>query len=241
VSSPRSEAVTQSSPDLSAALRRAGLDDVDDSTLARALYSTDASLYRIVPQVVVRPRHADEILAILDVARATGVPITMRGAGTSIAGNAVGPGIVVDTVKHLRNVIAIDPDSRTAVVQPGVVHADLQRAAAPYGLRFGPDPSTHPRCTIGGMIGNNACGSRALGYGRTVDNVEGTPSSTCCRSAAASTGSSSARRAPWAWCSRRRCDSCPRRTVGCWSCSGTPRCPRPPTPYPHCSPPLRVG
>ena len=95
----------------------------------------------------------------------------MRGAGTSIAGNAVGTGIVVDTLKHLNRVVSIDAEARTAVVQPGVVHADLQRAAAPYGLRFGPDPSTHTRCTIGGMIGNNACGSRALGYGRTVDNV----------------------------------------------------------------------
>jgi len=159
------------SADLVAELRRRGLEDVDDSTLARALYSSDASLYRVVPQVVVRPRHTDELHAILDVARATGAPVTMRGAGTSIAGNAVGTGIVVDTLRHLNRVESIDPDARTAVVQPGVVHADLQRAAAPHGLRFGPDPSTHTRCTIGGMIGNNACGSRALGYGRTVDNV----------------------------------------------------------------------
>ena len=121
--------------------------------------------------MVVRPRHPDELHAILDVAQETGAPVTMRGAGTSIAGNAVGTGIVVDTLKHLNQVVSIDPEARTAVVQPGVVHADLQRAAAPYGLRFGPDPSTHTRCTIGGMIGNNACGSRALGYGRTVDNV----------------------------------------------------------------------
>jgi FAD/FMN-containing dehydrogenase/Fe-S oxidoreductase len=160
-----------STPDLVAALRRRGVSDVDDSVLTRALYSSDASLYRVVPQVVVRPRHADELDAILDVSAETGAPVTMRGAGTSIAGNAVGTGIVVDTVKHLNDVVAIDPEARTAVVQPGVVHADLQRAAAPYGLRFGPDPSTHTRCTIGGMIGNNACGSRALGYGRTVDNV----------------------------------------------------------------------
>lgn len=159
------------SPDLVAALRDRGVTDVDDSTLTRALYSSDASLYRVVPQVVARPRHPDELVAILDAARATGVPVTMRGAGTSIAGNAVGSGIVVDTLKHLNRVGAIDPEARTAVVQPGVVHADLQRAAAPYGLRFGPDPSTHTRCTVGGMIGNNACGSRALGYGRTVDNV----------------------------------------------------------------------
>jgi FAD/FMN-containing dehydrogenase/Fe-S oxidoreductase len=160
-------------PDLVAELRRRGVADVDDSTLARALYSSDASLYRVVPRVVVRPRTTDEIIAVLDASLTLGVPVTMRGAGTSIAGNAVGPGIVVDTVKHLGKVLSIDTEARTAVVQPGTVHAHLQRAAAPYGLRFGPDPSTHPRCTIGGMIGNNACGSRALGYGRTADNVEG--------------------------------------------------------------------
>jgi FAD/FMN-containing dehydrogenase/Fe-S oxidoreductase len=163
--------VSETFSDLVSALRRHGVPDVDDSTLTRALYSSDASLYRVIPQVVARPRHRDELLAILEVARQTGAPVTMRGAGTSIAGNAVGTGIVVDTLKHLNQVVSIDPEARTAVVQPGVVHADLQRAAAPYGLRFGPDPSTHTRCTIGGMIGNNACGSRALGYGRTVDNV----------------------------------------------------------------------
>ncbi|MDQ4055427.1 MAG: FAD-binding oxidoreductase [Actinomycetota bacterium] len=165
------EADRQLIPGLVAELRNRGVTDVDDSDLARALYSSDASLYRVVPQVVVRPRHRDELHAVLDVSRATGAPLTMRGAGTSIAGNAVGAGIVVDTLRHLNRVESIDPEARTAVVQPGVVHADLQRAAAPHGLRFGPDPSTHTRCTIGGMIGNNACGSRALGYGRTVDNV----------------------------------------------------------------------
>ena len=165
--------MTVTSPDLVQELRRRGVADVDDSALARALYSSDASLYRVVPRVVVRPRTTDEIIAVLDASLTLEVPVTMRGAGTSIAGNAVGPGIVVDTVKHLGSVLSIDPEARTAVVQPGTVHANLQRAAAPYGLRFGPDPSTHPRCTIGGMIGNNACGSRALGYGRTSDNVEG--------------------------------------------------------------------
>ncbi|GAB3201085.1 FAD-binding and (Fe-S)-binding domain-containing protein [Nocardioides hungaricus] len=130
-------------------------------------------MYRVVPRVVVRPRHVDELDAVLDVSAETGVPVTMRGAGTSIAGNAVGAGIVVDTLRHLNRVASVDPEARTAVVQPGVVHADLQRAAAPHGLRFGPDPSTHTRCTVGGMVGNNACGSRALGYGRTSDNVVG--------------------------------------------------------------------
>ena len=154
------------------ALRRHGVTDVDDSALAQSLYSSDASLYRIPPRVVVRPRSTDEVAAALEVGREFGVPLTMRGAGTSIAGNAVGAGIVVDTSRHLNQVLELDRDARTALVQPGVVHAGLQKLALPAGLRFGPDPSTHTRCTIGGMIGNNACGSRALGYGRTVDNVE---------------------------------------------------------------------
>jgi FAD/FMN-containing dehydrogenase/Fe-S oxidoreductase len=155
------------------ALHRAGIGDVDDSSLARSLYASDASLYRVPPQVVVRPRDTEELVATMAVARETGTPLTMRGAGTSIAGNAVGPGIVVDTSRHLNTVLALDPEARTARVQPGVVHAVLQKQAIAAGLRFGPDPSTHTRCTIGGMIGNNACGSRALAYGRTVDNVEG--------------------------------------------------------------------
>ncbi len=162
---------TDGTGELAAALLRAGLADVDDSTLARALYSSDASLYRVPPRVVVRPLHTDDVAAVLAVAREQGVPVTMRGAGTSIAGNAVGPGIVVDTSKHLDKVLELDPEARTARVQPGTVHASLQKVATAHGLRFGPDPSTHTRCTIGGMIGNNACGSRALGYGRTSDNV----------------------------------------------------------------------
>jgi FAD/FMN-containing dehydrogenase/Fe-S oxidoreductase len=163
--------VSAADPDLLEALRRAGLDDVDDSGLARALYSSDGSLYRVLPRAVVRPRHPDEIVATLSVCRELGVPLTARGAGTSIAGNAVGSGVVLDTSRHLHGVHAIDAEARTAVIDPGVVQASLQAAAKPYGLRFGPDPSTHNRCTVGGMIGNNACGSRALGYGRTSDNV----------------------------------------------------------------------
>ncbi|MBA2560280.1 MAG: FAD-binding oxidoreductase, partial [Propionibacteriales bacterium] len=160
-------------PELLAALRRAGVSDVDDSGLVRALYSSDASLYRVLPRAVVRPRHGDEILATLEVCRSLGVPLTARGAGTSIAGNAVGPGVVFDTSRHLNRVREVDAEAAVAVVEPGVVQAALQAEARPHGLRFGPDPSTHNRCTIGGMIGNNACGSRALGYGRTSDNVVG--------------------------------------------------------------------
>ncbi|MGA8256425.1 MAG: FAD-binding oxidoreductase, partial [Nocardioides sp.] len=155
-----------------AALSREGLEVRSDSA-TRGMYASDASLYRIPPLAVVRPRHVDEVAAALAVARETGAPITSRGAGTSVAGNAVGRGIVLDFSRHLNRVLAIDPDARTAVVEPGAVHAVLQKAVAPHGVRFGPDPSTHPRCTIGGMIGNNACGSRSLAYGRTSDNVAG--------------------------------------------------------------------
>ncbi|WP_241473275.1 FAD-binding and (Fe-S)-binding domain-containing protein [Mycolicibacterium neoaurum] len=155
------------------ALRAAGIADVRTDSTSRALYSSDASLYRVTPQAVVCPAHSDEVAAALSVCRERGVPLTARGAGTSIAGNAVGPGVVLDFSRHLNKIVSVDPESRTAVVQPGVVQGALQRAAAPHRLRFGPDPSSHTRCTIGGMIGNNACGSRALGYGRTSDNITG--------------------------------------------------------------------
>lgn len=162
---------TSDALDLVAELRRAGLSDVRADRLTRGMYSTDASLYRVVPQVVAFPRHVDELAAVVGVARETGVPVTARGAGTSCAGNAVGPCIVVDTSRYLNRVLGVDPDARTAVVEPGAVHASVQAAARPFGLRLGPDPSSHTRCTVGGMIGNNACGNRALGYGRTSDNV----------------------------------------------------------------------
>lgn len=159
--------------DITAQLRRNGVADVDDSVLARSLYSTDASLYRVIPQTVVRPRDTSEVMAVIDTCRQAGVPLTTRGAGTSIAGNAVGEGVVMDLSKHLNRVIDIDTEARRATVQPGIVHAALQRRLAGSGLRFGPDPSTHTRCTIGGMIGNNACGNRALSYGRAADNIAG--------------------------------------------------------------------
>ncbi|WP_402468819.1 FAD-binding and (Fe-S)-binding domain-containing protein [Isoptericola aurantiacus] len=144
---------------------------VDTTTRRRAEYSTDASNYRVVPDVVAYPSSTDDVVAALEVLRELGVPVTARGAGTSVAGNAVGPGVVLDLSQHLSTVHAVDAEARTAVVDPGVVMSSLQRVAAPYGLRFGPDPSTQNRATLGGMIGNNACGPHAVAYGRTADNV----------------------------------------------------------------------
>ncbi|MBJ8346547.1 FAD-binding and (Fe-S)-binding domain-containing protein [Antrihabitans sp. YC2-6] len=146
---------------------------VDDSLRRRAEYSSDASNYRVVPTAVVFPHDGDDVAATLEFARSTGLSVTARGAGTSVAGNAIGPGLVLDFSKHMNQIVEIDPEARTAVVQPGVVLGTLQRAGAPHGLRFGPDPSTQNRCTIGGMIGNNSCGPRAVAWGRTVDNVRG--------------------------------------------------------------------
>ncbi len=157
--------------ELAAKLRKAGLSDIDTATRRRAEYSSDASNYRVVPLVVAFPRSADEMIAALAVASELGVPLAGRGAGTSIAGNALSTGLVLDTSRHLNRVLSVDPDRRTAVVEPGAVLDSVSKAAAPFGLRFGPDPSTHSRATIGGAIGNNACGSRALRYGRSADNV----------------------------------------------------------------------
>ncbi|WP_067965038.1 FAD-binding and (Fe-S)-binding domain-containing protein [Nocardiopsis trehalosi] len=138
----------------------------------RALYTADASNYRHVPLAVVVPRTVDDVAAAVAACAAHGVPVTPRGAGTSIAGNAIGPGLVIDTSRHLTAIEDVDPAARTARVQPGVILDDLRAAAAPHGLTFGPDPSTHNRCTLGGMIGNNACGSHSVAWGTTADNVE---------------------------------------------------------------------
>src|SRR5262245_4858480 len=138
----------------------------------RALYATDASNYRHVPVGVVIPRTSEEVAAAVAAARECGAPVALRGGGTSIAGQATGRGLVIDTSRYLRRLIEIDPDRRIARVEPGVVLDDLRSAAARYGLTFGPDPSTHSRCTIGGMIGNNACGAHSLAWGTTADNVE---------------------------------------------------------------------
>ena len=148
-----------------------GRQAVDASSRRRAEYSSDASNYRVVPEAVVFPRSADDVLTVVDVCRDLAVPVTVRGGGTSIAGNSVGPGVVLDMGRHLNQVVGIDPAARVATVQPGVVLDQLQRAAGRHGLRFGPDPSTHSRCTLGGMIGNNSCGAHAMAYGTTAANV----------------------------------------------------------------------
>ncbi|WP_309115884.1 FAD-binding and (Fe-S)-binding domain-containing protein [Saccharothrix sp.] len=145
---------------------------VEAAAGARAPYAYDASNYRVAPRAVAFPRSPEEVSAALRACRELGVPVTARGGGTSMAGNAVGPGLVLDFSRGLNRVLAVDPEARTARVEAGVVLDDLRDAVAPHGLTFGPDPSSHSRCTLGGMIGNDACGNRSVRHGRTGDHVE---------------------------------------------------------------------
>jgi FAD/FMN-containing dehydrogenase/Fe-S oxidoreductase len=138
---------------------------------SRHIFSRDASMYSITPLGVVFPRHADDVAAAVKVTGELGVPIVARGAGTSLAGQTVGPGVVLDLSRHLNRIVELDPVRRTALVEVGVVQDQLNQAAAAHGLMFGPDTSTSNRATIGGMIGNNSAGSGSLTYGMTIDHV----------------------------------------------------------------------
>ncbi|MFH0519322.1 FAD-binding and (Fe-S)-binding domain-containing protein [Streptomyces sp. M41] len=157
--------------ELEAELRRVVRGEVGFDVTSRALTTMDASNYRRVPLGVVAPHDADDVAAVLEVCRDHMVPVVARGGGTSIAGQATGTGVVLDFTRHMNRLVSLDPEARTAVVQPGLVLDRLQEAAAPHGLRFGPDPSTHSRCTLGGMIGNNSCGSHSVAWGTTADSV----------------------------------------------------------------------
>ena len=137
---------------------------------SRALYATDASNYRQVPLGVVIPRTEDDVLAALAICRRHDAPVFSRGGGTSLAGQCCNLGVAFDFSKYLNRVLEIDAEARTATVQPGCVLDDLRAAAAEHGLTFGPDPSTHAWCTLGGMAGNDSCGIHSVMAGpRTAD------------------------------------------------------------------------
>ncbi len=136
-----------------------------------ALYSADASNYRQLPYGVVLPRHAEDVEAAFRVCREHGVPVLSRGGGTSQNGQCCNVAVVLDYSKYMNRVLEIDAEARTARVEPGIVCDALTAAARPHGLVFGPDPGTHSRCTLGGMIGNNSCGAHSVVAGKTDDNV----------------------------------------------------------------------
>ena len=151
-------------------LRRELRGVVADDRRTRALYAADGSNYRAVPELVVVPADAEDLATAVTLTAAAGAPVVLRGGGTSMAGNAIG-GVVIDASRHVNRILEIDPETRTAVVEPGVVLTDLLAAAKPYGLAFGADPSSASRATLGGMIANNACGAHSVAWGTTADNL----------------------------------------------------------------------
>ncbi len=158
--------------DLANALARQVEGEVRFDPGSRALYATDLSIYRQVPIGVVIPRCVDDVIATVEECRKRDVPILGRGTGTSLAGQTCNVAVVIDFSKYLNRILAIDPDSRLARVQPGVINDQLRNAAKQHELTFAPDPATHRYCTLGGNIGNNSCGAHTVMGGKTVDNVE---------------------------------------------------------------------
>jgi FAD/FMN-containing dehydrogenase/Fe-S oxidoreductase len=152
-------------------LRRHLQGEVRFDDASRRLYSTDASIYAIEPLGVVIPRTVDDLVTTVQAAGEMHIPLTARGGGTSLSGQSIGPGIVLDCSKYLNAVLDIDPAARVARVQPGVVLDQFNRALASHGLQFGPDVATASRANLGGMIGNNSAGSRSIVYGKTIDHV----------------------------------------------------------------------
>ena len=161
---------------LADALRRAiggrSANNVRFDSGSRALYATDASNYRQVPIGVVLPRNADDVLAAIAVCREFGAPLLCRGGGTSLSGQCCNVAVILDFSRYMARILEIDPARRIARVQPGVVLDHLRNAAEKHHLTFAPDPASHDRCTIGGMIGNNSCGVHSVMAGKTDDNIE---------------------------------------------------------------------
>ena len=165
----------KNSPDVTTefanALQDAVSGEVRTDPTTRVLYSTDASIYQIEPLGVFFPRNLDDISTCVELASEFGVTILPRGSGSSLAGQAIGPGFILDCSRHLDQIININPEIRTATVEPGVILSTLNRSAEKHGLQFGPDPASAERATMGGVIGNNATGAHSIRYGMTADHL----------------------------------------------------------------------
>ena len=144
---------------------------VKNDDLHRQLYATDASVYKIYPEGVCFPKNKEDILELIHFARENKIPLIPRAGGTSLAGQVVGNGLVVDVSKHFNQIIDFDPTAKRITVEPGIVRDDLNNFLAPHQLFFGPNTSTSNRCTIGGMTGNNSSGTTSIRYGVTRDKV----------------------------------------------------------------------
>ena len=145
--------------------------EVRFDAVSRALYSTDASVYQIQPLGVVVVKSREDLIRVVRIARQFRCPVTLRGGGTSQAGQAIGEGLQVDTSKYYNRVLELNAEERWVRVEPGIVLDELNAQLRPHGLRFAPDISTASRATIGGMMANNSSGARSVLYGKTIDHV----------------------------------------------------------------------
>ncbi|MBO0727643.1 MAG: FAD-binding protein [Acidimicrobiaceae bacterium] len=157
--------------ELSAELRESVRGEVRFDRGTRAMYANDASIYRQPPIGVVIPEDAGDVARALACCRRHGAPVLARGCGTGLAGQSVNAAVMFDFSKYMNEILELDAERRTARVQPGVICDQLRAAAGKHGLTFAPDPATHDHCTLGGMIGNNSCGTHSVMGGKTVDNV----------------------------------------------------------------------
>ena len=168
---PRADAARVDVDALRRALQAQIQGEVRVDRVSRALYSTDASVYRIEPLAVVLPRTREDLVRVVQICGQYRCPLTMRGGGTSQSGQAIGEGVVVDTSKYLNRLIEVNVEQRWARVEPGIVLDVLNAELRPHGLRFAPDVSTASRATVGGMMANNSSGARSVLYGKTIDHV----------------------------------------------------------------------
>src|SRR5437867_11011214 len=157
---------------LESALRRHLRGEIRFDDGSRALYSTDGSNYRQIPIGVVIPRDNDDVIAAVAICREHAAPLLCRGGGTSLAGQCCNVAVILDFSKYMAQILELDPQKRFARVQPGVILDHLRAAAEEHKLTFGPDPASHSRCTIGGMVGNNSCGVHSIMAGKTDENIE---------------------------------------------------------------------
>ena len=159
------------SPDFISELRKHFTGPIRTDAATRVLYSTDASIYQIEPLGAAIPKTQDDLIAAVELAAKYKVPILARGSGSSLAGQAIGQALILDCSRHLDKILELDPEARTAKVEPGLVLATLNRAAAKHGLTFGTDPASAERATLGGVIGNNATGAHSILYGMAADHL----------------------------------------------------------------------
>lgn len=164
--------ISQEKQDLADELKRHVRGEVRFDGYSRMLYSTDASLYQVQPVGVVIPRTVEDVQATVEIATRRNVPVLPRGAGSSLAGQAVGAAVVIDFSKYMGNLLSLDAKARTVTVEPGMLVTPLNRQLAKHGLMLGPDPASADRATVGGSVGNNATGSHSILYGMMADNVK---------------------------------------------------------------------